>query len=166
MKASPFAAIALSAALLAGCAAPGDPYGNNSALGGNKQVAGTVLGGVVGGLAGSRFGGGSGKLIATGVGTLIGAALGNAAGQSLDRADQNYAQRAASSAYVAPTGSTIRWNNPDNGNWGTYTPVRDGTGPDGQYCREFQTTIVVGGRTQQGVGTACQQRDGSWRVVG
>lgn len=168
MKASPFLAAALSASLLAaplaGCAQPGygDSYGGVSA---NKQTAGTVLGGVVGGLAGSRFGGGSGKLVAVGVGTLLGAALGNAAGASLDRADQNYAQQAAVNAYRAPTGSTVRWNNPDTGNYGSYTPVREGTGPQGQLCREYQTTIVVQGRTQQGFGTACQQGDGTWRVV-
>ena len=104
-------------------------------------------------------------LVAVGGGTLLGAALGNAAGASLDRADQNYAQQAAVNAYSAPTGSTVRWNNPDTGNYGSYTPVREGTGPQGQLCREYQTTIVVQGRTQQGFGTACQQPDGTWRVV-
>ncbi len=33
------------------------------------------------------------------------------------------------------------------------------------YCREFTKDIVVGGRVQQGYGTACQQPDGSWQVV-
>lgn len=168
MKASPFLAAALSAGLLAaslaGCAQPGygDSYGGISA---NKQTAGTVLGGVAGGLAGSRFGGGSGKLVAVGVGTLLGAALGNMAGASLDRADQTYALQAANNAYAAPTGSTVRWDNPESGNCGSYTPVRDGTGASGELCREYQTTIVVQGRTQQGFGTACQQRDGTWRMA-
>ncbi len=168
MKASPILAAVLSASLLAaplaGCAQPGygDSYGS---VGANKQTAGTVLGGVVGGLAGSRFGGGSGKLVAVGVGTLLGAALGNAAGASLDRADQTYALQAANNAYAAPTGSTIRWNNPETGNSGSYTPVRDGTGASGELCREYQTTIVVDGRTQKGFGTACRQHDGSWQVV-
>jgi surface antigen len=170
MKAKPFIAAALSLGLLAGCASSGSQYGSgygNDSLGGygNKQTAGTVLGGVVGGLAGSRFGGGTGKLVAVGVGTLLGAALGNAAGQSLDRADMAYADRAASQAYAAPTGQTIRWNNPQTGNWGTYTPVREGVGPYGQTCREYQTTITVGGQLQQGVGTACREPDGRWRVV-
>lgn len=33
------------------------------------------------------------------------------------------------------------------------------------YCREFTKDIIVGGRVQQGYGTACQQPDGSWQVV-
>jgi len=171
MKAKPFVAVVLSVGLLAGCANPnsyGSGYSGGDGMfsGGNKATAGTLLGGVVGGLAGSRFGGGTGKLVAVGVGTLLGAAIGNAAGQSLDRADQAYAQQAVSQAYAAPTGSTIRWNNPQSGNWGTYTPTRDGTGPSGELCREFQTSISVGGQLQQGFGTACRQADGSWRVVG
>ena len=35
----------------------------------------------------------------------------------------------------------------------------------GQYCREYQSQVNVGGRMQYGYGTACQQPDGSWRVV-
>ncbi|WP_286192143.1 RT0821/Lpp0805 family surface protein [Roseomonas genomospecies 6] len=182
MKAKGIVAVVLSVGLLAGCASPygygpgygygggyGTGYGANygSAPGyGNKTAAGTLLGGVVGGLAGSRFGGGTGKLVAVGVGTLLGAALGNAAGQSMDRADMVYAQQAAGQAYMAPTGATVQWNNPQTGNWGSYTPTRDGTGPYGELCREFQTTIAVGGQLQQGYGTACRQSDGSWRMMG
>lgn len=177
MKAKGIVAVVLSVGLLAGCASPygygpgygyGANYGTNYGYApgyGNKTAAGTLLGGVVGGLAGSRFGGGTGKLVAVGVGTLLGAALGNAAGQSMDRADMMYAQQAAGQAYMAPTGATVQWNNPQTGNWGSYTPTRDGTGPYGELCREFQTSIVVGGQLQQGYGTACRQSDGSWRMV-
>lgn len=35
----------------------------------------------------------------------------------------------------------------------------------GQYCREYQSRVNVGGRMQYGYGTACMQPDGSWRVV-
>ncbi|TWA79643.1 surface antigen [Azospirillum brasilense] len=172
MKAKGIVAVVLSVGLLAGCASPYGygpdygAYGSGYAPGyGNKTAAGTLLGGVAGGLAGSRFGGGTGKLVAVGIGTLLGAALGNAAGQSMDRADMMYAQQAAGQAYMAPTGATVQWNNPQTGNWGTYTPTRDGTGPYGEPCREFQTSIVVGGQLQQGYGTACRQADGSWRMV-
>lgn len=34
-----------------------------------------------------------------------------------------------------------------------------------ELCREYTKTINVGGRTQQGYGTACLQPDGSWEVV-
>ncbi|WP_207459468.1 RT0821/Lpp0805 family surface protein [Azospirillum sp. SYSU D00513] len=167
MTAKPFVAAALSLGLLAGCAAPGNQYGSGGYDSGygTKQTAGTVLGGVVGGLAGSQIGGGTGRIVATGIGTLLGAALGNAAGQSLDRADLAYAEQAQARAYAAPTGETIRWQNPQSGNWGTYTPTREGYTPSGQICREYQTTITIDGRLQQGVGQACQEPDGRWRVV-
>lgn len=35
----------------------------------------------------------------------------------------------------------------------------------GQYCREYQSSSVVGGRQVYSYGTACQQPDGSWRIV-
>jgi len=35
----------------------------------------------------------------------------------------------------------------------------------GQYCREYQSQANIGGRMTYGYGTACQQPDGSWRVV-
>ena len=38
-------------------------------------------------------------------------------------------------------------------------------GPSGAYCREFQTSALIGGRMEPMYGTACQQPDGSWRVV-
>jgi hypothetical protein len=35
----------------------------------------------------------------------------------------------------------------------------------GDYCREYQKTIRVGGQYQSGYGTACMQPDGSWMIV-
>jgi hypothetical protein len=37
--------------------------------------------------------------------------------------------------------------------------------PDGRYCREYQAQVMVNGAPQASYGTACQQPDGSWRVV-
>lgn len=36
---------------------------------------------------------------------------------------------------------------------------------DGRYCREYQAQVMVNGAPQASYGTACQQPDGSWRVV-
>lgn len=141
-----------------GSAAPGE-------FGANKTTGGTLLGAAAGGLLGAQFGHGAGNLAATAAGTLLGGYLGNQAGASLDRADRAYAERAQTQAYAAPVGQTIRWNNPETGNSGTYVATRDGTASDGSYCREYQTTIVVGGQPQQGYGTACRQADGNWKVV-
>ena len=62
-------------------------------------------------------------------------------------------------------GQTISWNNPESGNSGTITPTRDGSDAAGNYCREYQTTVTVGGEVQKVYGTACQQPDGSWKVL-
>ena len=36
---------------------------------------------------------------------------------------------------------------------------------NGLTCREYQSTVVVGGRAQNSYGTACLQPDGSWRIA-
>ncbi|MBW7849424.1 MAG: glycine zipper 2TM domain-containing protein [Rhodospirillales bacterium] len=146
----------LAVALLGGCA-------NDM---GQKEGAGALLGGIGGAVAGAQFGKGSGQVAAAALGTLLGAYAGSEMGKSLDRADRLAAQQAATTAQTAPIGQTIRWNNPQSGNYGTYTPVRDGyDSSSGSYCREYQTTVTVGGKTENAYGTACRQPDGSWKVV-
>ena len=132
---------------------------------GGKETAGTLLGGAGGALLGAQVGSGSGQILAAVAGGLAGAFLGNQIGQSLDKADQAYAEQATVQAHNAPIGETIAWNNPESGNSGTYTPVRDGYTQAGLYCREYQTTVTVGGKVESAYGTACQQPDGSWQVV-
>ena len=132
---------------------------------GPKQTGGTVLGGIGGAVAGAQFGKGSGNLAMTAIGTLLGAFIGSEVGKSLDRADQQYAAQAEVRAHAAPVGQTITWNNPDSGNSGTYTPTRDGRDQAGNYCREYQSTLSIGGQSEQAYGTACRQPDGSWKVV-
>ncbi len=131
---------------------------------GNKQLAGTGLGAIAGGLAGSQIGGGSGRLWATGAGVLLGALVGSEIGGSLDNADRAAAAQAQNRAYSAPVGQTINWNNPQSGNSGSYTPVRDGYATNGNYCRQYNQTIVVDGRTETGTGTACRNADGTWAI--
>lgn len=36
---------------------------------------------------------------------------------------------------------------------------------DEPYCREFTRDIRVGGKIQEGYGTACMQPDGAWKIV-
>ena len=132
---------------------------------GTKQTVGTAGGAVIGGILGSRVGGGSGQLWATGAGALIGALVGSEIGKSLDRADRGYLASANQQAHSAPIGESISWNNPESGNYGTVTPTRDGRDTSGAYCREYQQTIYVGGQQETGYGTACQQPDGTWKIV-
>lgn len=133
---------------------------------GNKQIGGTLIGAGLGGLAGSQIGSGTGQLAAVGAGVLLGGLLGSEVGKSLDRADQAYAAQTYQNTLEAtPTGQTTTWVNPDSGNQGSYTPTKTYQTDAGQYCREFQQTITVGGQTEQAYGTACRQEDGSWKIV-
>jgi surface antigen len=155
-------AAVMAASLLVGCAnsnAPGE-------YGANKTAAGGLLGAIGGAVAGAQFGKGKGQLVGVAAGTLIGALLGSEVGRSLDKADLAYANRAQAQAGTAPIGQTIVWTNPETGNRGTVTPTREGRVPtSGEYCREYQNTVQIGGRGEQSYGTACRQPDGSWRVV-
>ena len=156
MNRKPIAIFAAAAFLLAAC------EGTNT---GQKQTVGTIVGAVGGGLLGAQFGSGTGQLAFTAAGTLLGAFLGNQVGKSLDRADQLAMQQAEQQAQVAPIGQPIAWNNPDSGNSGTVTALKDGTSSSGAYCREYQTTVTIDGKTEQAFGTACQRADGTWEVV-
>jgi surface antigen len=132
---------------------------------GQKETIGAVGGGIGGAVVGAQMGGGKGQLVAIAAGTLIGVLLGGEVGRQLDSADRAAADNAYQQAQTAPIGQNISWNNPDNGNSGAVTPVRDGTSANGEYCREFQQTVNIGGRNEQAYGVACQQPDGSWRIV-
>lgn len=156
-----FRKFALTATLMAGVALSGCTAYDA----GNKEVVGTGLGAVVGGLAGSQLGKGDGQLWMTGAGVLLGALVGSELGRSLDKADMAYMNQAQTRSYSAPIGETISWNNPQSGNSGTYTPIRDGRATSGSYCREYQQTIYVGGQQETATGTACQQPDGTWKIV-
>jgi surface antigen len=130
-----------------------------------KQGVGAVTGGALGGLLGSQFGSGSGQLAATGAGVFLGALIGSEVGRSMDDVDRLKADQANRSAKSAPIGETITWNNPDTGNHGSVKATKDGTSSSGQYCREFQQTVTIGGKTEDAYGTACRQPDSSWQVV-
>jgi surface antigen len=135
-------------------------------MGGQKQTGGTLLGGIGGAVAGAQFGKGSGQIAAAAVGTLLGALVGSEVGKSLDKADMTYADQANQKAQSAPIGQNIQWSNPQSGNYGTITPVREGTdSSSGAYCREFQQTVTIGGKAESAYGTACRQQDGTWKVV-
>ncbi len=156
MQRKALAPLAAAALILAACTDSGP-----------KETAGTVIGGIAGAVLGSQIGSGTGQLVATAVGTLAGAMIGSEIGKSLDRDDQRAMAQAEQQAHTAPVGEKIVWNNPDSGNYGSVTPIRDGRDAQSNaYCREYQTTVTVGGREQSAYGTACRQLDGSWKVVG
>lgn len=132
---------------------------------GTKQAVGGLGGAALGGFLGSQFGSGTGQLAFTAAGAVLGGLAGSEIGRSLDDNDRREAARANQLAQGAPIGETIAWNNPNSGNYGSVTPTRDGVSSSGSYCREFQQSVTVGGRTEAGYGTACRQPDGSWEIL-
>ncbi len=132
--------------------------------GGQKETAGTLLGGVAGAIAGASVGKGSGRIVATATGTLLGAFIGNQIGVSLDRADRLAHEQSYNKALETQTsGTKVTWNNPDSGNSGSITPLKTyetAAGP----CREFTQEVTIGGQTETAYGTACRQADGSWKI--
>jgi surface antigen len=149
-KLVPVVALALA---LAACAQPGTGSGLSPAPGATAPD---------GAATGAQFATGSGNPLLTPIGASTPAAP---PPLPLDKADADYASRTAQRGFeTAPTGQSVAWTNPDTGNRGTLTPTRTYQMPSGQYCREFTQTITVGGKTREGIGTACRQPDGSWRV--
>ncbi len=158
MSTKPLAAAFLSMALLAGCAtdmqnSPGETVGG-------------VLGAVGGAVLGAQLGGGKGQLAAVAVGTLAGAWLGSSIGRSMDETDRLKSQRTTQdSLEYNKTGTTSTWSNPDSGYKGSTTPIRTYQTADQQACREYRSTVTIDGRTEEAVGTACREPDGTWRIV-
>lgn len=153
MKTSKFIApVLIMAAVVTGCET-------------TNQTVGALGGGALGAWAGSTIGGGRGRVIATAGGAIAGALLGSYIGQQLDEKDRMQANRSfQKSLENSKTGQTSTWTNPDSGHSGTYRPVRTYE-RGGQHCREFQQTIRVGGKIEEGYGTACRQPDGSWKIT-
>lgn len=153
MQSKSVAIIALSGLLLAGCA--------NS---GPKETGGAVIGGVAGGLLGNTIGHGKGRAAATILGAALGAVVGGAVGRNLDDADRERAYYAADRSFRS--GREATWRNPNNGHRGRFVPQPSYRDDSNQMCRDFEHTIWVDGEPEVVEGTACEMRDGSWRVVG
>ncbi len=134
---------------------------------GTKEGIGTIAGAGLGAWAGSAIdNNGSGGVVAVAAGTLIGGLIGNQIGKGLDKVDRMESGKAQYGALENDrSGDTRRWYNPDTGNGGSYTPQPAYQNKSGQYCREFQQNITVGGKNETAYGTACRQADGTWKVV-
>ncbi len=135
---------------------------------GHHQAAGGHGAGAAGGaLIGSQIGSGTGKLIAVAIGTLAGAWIGSEIGKRLDARDQAMMSGTTNQALAHnATGQTSSWSNPQSGNSGSVTPTSNYSTSQGQTCRNFNQTVSASGQQEGRQGTACQQPDGSWRIVG
>ena len=131
-----------------------------------KQGSGTAIGALAGGLLGAQFGGGEGKLLTAGIGAIAGGIIGGSIGKSLDEHDQMMAERSTQKALEAsPSGKAVSWKNPDSGHSGAVTPTKTYQNREGDYCREYTQSVVIGGEEQKAYGRACRQPDGQWVIV-
>lgn len=151
------AAAVLLTLTLSSCATLKQDYQENP-----KALLGGVLGAGAGAGIAALAGGSPGAIVGAAVG---GALLGGIVGHKLDNRDKQMAAQAAQQAFeknVAGTPSV--WNNPDSGNSGSITPTKTYQLANGQYCRQYHQTIVIGGEPQTSYGTACRQADGTWQI--
>lgn len=132
---------------------------------GDNGTTGALIGGVTGALAGSSIGKGSGRVAATMLGAFTGAVIGSEVGEYMDDLDRQNADLAFNQATKAPVGKTITWNNPQSGHYGKVTTIKDGRASSGEYCREFQSQVNIGGKVKDAYGTACMRPDGSWEII-
>ncbi len=133
---------------------------------GPKETGGTVIGAGTGAIIGGQFGHGAGRLLGVGIGALAGGLIGGEIGRHLDAKDRAEMERAAQYALESgPSNEPYPWKNPDSGHHGSITPQRYYRTAEGQYCREYQQTVIIGGRQEEAYGTACREPDGSWRIV-
>jgi surface antigen len=142
---------------LGGCAQTGETVKNNP-----KTTMGGMLGAAGGGLIAAAAGASPAGIVG---GIILGGLVGGAVGNALDQKDKEMAQQAAQRAFEnSRSGEASAWHNPDSGNSGSITPTRTYQQPSGQYCREYQQDIIVGGKPEKTYGTACRQADGSWQI--
>ncbi len=128
---------------------------------GPKERAGTLAGGVGGGMVARAAGASPAGIIG---GMLLGRLIGGAIGTSLDQRDQQLAIQAAQQSFQGPVGQPNPWRNPDSGNSGEITTVREFQNDLGEVCREYRETVrTADGQQEVVTGIACRGGDGVWR---
>lgn len=148
------ALVALVAMLTTGCATmEANP----------KTTIGAVGGGTLGGLIAAAAGGSPAVIAASVVGGIL---VGGLVGNLLDERDKKLAAEAAQKALEsAPTGKPVAWRNPDSGHAGSVTPVKTYQVANGNYCREYESSVTIDGKQEKAFGKACRQPDGSWQII-
>lgn len=133
---------------------------------GNNVPGSTAAGALAGGLIGNELFHGKNAFAGVLAGALVGGIVGNKIGNYMDEQDKINMQSAIVNTPVNQQATWTSNNAGPNGQPVTYTvkPVKNYTS-DHRYCREYQTTVTVGGKAQQAYGKACRQPDGSWKVV-
>lgn len=134
---------------------------------GNNTPGATATGAIAGGLIGNQLFHGRNAFAGVIAGALIGGVIGNRIGNYMDEQDRANMQ---SAIVNTPVNQEATWTSNKAGPDGkpvTYTvrPVKNYyTAQHHRYCREYQTTVDVGGEAQKAFGKACRMPDGSWKI--
>ena len=127
----------------------------------SQQQNGTFIGGITGALIGSVIGDGSGQNVAIAAGAIAGSLIGSSIGQRFDAQDQSRI------VYSMERNQRSSWRNFRTGHQYMVTPSPTlAPSSSNQQCREFTVDTEIGNRTESVYGTACQQSDGSWKIIG
>lgn len=127
---------------------------------GNNIPGATIVGTAAGGLLGAAFFHGSGAWIGILGSALVGGVIGNFVGERMDQQDRINMANAVTST---PVGQQATWTNSHDVTY-VVRPVRE-YHRHHRYCREYQTTVTVGGKVRKAYGTACRMPDGQWKLV-
>lgn len=128
----------------------------------SNQTGGLIIGALLGAATGSQFGKGNGRVAAVLTGTVLGAVIGGQIGNSMDRTDHVQVQNVME---ATPTGRSVNWQNPDNGNTYTVTPTRTYRTATNGDCRDYDAWVFIDGYERKVTGTACRKPDGAWQQV-
>lgn len=133
---------------------------------GNNVPGSTLVGATAGGLIASQLFHGDGAFAGVVAGALIGGIVGNKVGNYMDQQDRINMENAI---IHTPVNQQARWTSKRPGPQGqrvTYEvrPVRV-THRHNRYCREYRTTVIIGGRRESAFGRACRMSDGQWKIM-
>jgi hypothetical protein len=81
----------------------------------------------------------------------------------LDEGQQRTLEDAQIQATEVPVGTRLDWD--DRGARGSVQVLGEGQDEAGRYCRDFEQTVTVAGRTERAGGTACRDAEGVWEVI-
>lgn len=132
----------------------------NGCTPGNNTQGATLAGAAAGGIIGGSLFHGSGSWMGAATGAIIGSVVGNQVGRYMDRQDEMNMQRAIT---TVPVGQQATWTNDKQVTY-TVQPVKQYQ-QQGQYCREYRTSVKIDGQWKRAYGKACRQPDGSWKIV-
>ena len=161
MKQKVLTSLIISGLLLSACSGT-DQQANEKA----GAAAGAVLGAVIGSKIGGSMDDETGKILGATLGAIFGSIIGKEIAKTLSEADLQRADDAAQDTMeTTPTGQTVKWDNPDTGNSGSYKPTSDTARIDGEDCRDFESIVTIDGEDKIATGRACRQSDGSWKII-